>query len=241
MPVSWLLALFIAALFAPVKYKKRTLLAGIIGLYFYCTDVLLHPLFKRWEYPMVWYKDIAPTYDAAIVLGGMAAPGKLPDDRTHFPGSPDRLMHALQLYKLGKVKKIIISGGSGELTGKRIPEAQYLANVLLLCHMDTSDILFESQSRNTRENALYSKALIDAHFPKDAKFLLVTSGFHMRRSIGCFQKVGIPVKAFPVNSFSQESGPFVGRLLPDPWIPGKWQIFIHEFVGYLTYLLAGYI
>jgi uncharacterized SAM-binding protein YcdF (DUF218 family) len=240
-PFTWVFGLLIASLFVPVKYKKRLLVIGIVVMYVICSDVIVNPLYKMWEYPMVWYKDISPDYEAAIVLGGMSSPGKLPDDRTHFGGSPDRLMHALQLYRLGKVKKIIISGGSGELVGKKTPEAVYLTKVLLLCHMDTSDIIFENKSRNTRENALLTKELINTHFSANSKFLLVTSSLHMRRSIGCYEKVGIAVTAFPVDSrINVESG-FFDSLLPELWGPAKWQALLHELIGYVSYRFAGYI
>jgi len=212
-PFTWVFGLLIASLFVPVKYKKRLLVIGIVVMYVICSDVIVNPLYKMWEYPMVWYKD----------------------------SSPDRLMHALQLYRLGKVKKIIISGGSGELVGKKTPEAVYLTKVLLLCHMDTSDIIFENKSRNTRENALLTKELINTHFSANSKFLLVTSSLHMRRSIGCYEKVGIAVTAFPVDSrINVESG-FFDSLLPELWGPAKWQALLHELIGYVSYRFAGYI
>lgn len=180
-------------------------------------------------------------YDVAIVLGGMSAPGKLPNDRTHFPNSPDRLMHALQLYKLGKVKKIIISGGSGELTGKQVPEAEYLKNVLMLCEVEKEDILFEIKSRNTRENALYTKELLRKYFKPDAKCVLVTSAWHMRRSMGCYEKVGIKSLPFCVDSQIPQQPSILGLLNPSPGSMMKWQAIIHELFGYATYKVAGYI
>lgn len=190
---------------------------------------------------MVWYKDVPNDFDVVVVLGGMAAPGKKPDDRTHFPGSPDRLLHAFQLYKLGKAKNILISGGSGDLLGKRIPEAQYLANVLMLCDMDTTHLWFESKSKNTRENALFTKELLEKKINKEVKLLLVTSAWHMRRSVGCYEKAGMKVTPFSVDAKIDHEASFWFSLVPNPNAPGKWQVLIHEVIGYLTYKMVGYV
>lgn len=237
----WIAAFFIGSLFASKKYKRKLAISGGILLYIYFTDFLSAPIYRAWEYPMVWYRDVPAHFEAAIVLGGVSAPGKKPDDRTHFPGSPDRLMHALQLYKLGKVKKIIISGGSGNLVGKQVSEAHYLVNVLKLCGVDAVDILFDARSRNTRENALYSKEIISSNFKPSSQFLLVTSSYHMKRSVACFKKVGINVTAFPVDSRVNDESSFISGLVPNPVAPLNWDILIHELFGYASYRVAGYL
>ena len=240
-PLNWIIVLLFLALYLRKQRKALIILSSIL-LYLYSSAFILNFLFQRWEYPPIWYKDISANYDAAIVLGGMAAPGKKPDDRTHFPGSPDRLLHAMQLYKLGKVKKIIISGGSGEISGKKITEAEYLKNVLLLCNVNSGDILFENQSRNTYENAVFTNDLIKINIAnKSPKFLLITSAWHMKRSMGCYSKKGIDVTAFSVDSQIPESANVFINLLPNPVNISRWQILIHEYFGYVSYKISGYL
>jgi uncharacterized SAM-binding protein YcdF (DUF218 family) len=241
-PLNWVFGLLGYSLLAKTKHARLLQFTSLLLLYFFSIELVLNPLFKVWEYPMVWYKDVpAEQYDAAIVLGGVCAPGKKPDDRTHFPGSPDRLMHALQLYKLGKVKKIIITGGSGELIGKKTPEATYLVNVLGLCEVNPADILVENKSKNTRENAAFTKTMLEKEFGVGRKHLLVTSAYHMRRSIACFQKADMNVTPFSVDSLATETDNILSHLLPNQWAMGKWGILIHEIIGYVSYWLMGYI
>ncbi len=240
-PFYWLHGTLLASLFVSPKKKRVLLISSICILYVYTTEIILNPLLLWWESPLVWYKDVEEGYDAAIVLGGMASSGKLPDDRTHFAGSSDRLMHAMQLYKLGKAKKIILSGGSGDIFGKKIPEAEYLKKVLLLCGVKEEDILYEDKSRNTRENATNTAILAEKYFAPGAKFLLVTSAWHMPRAVACYEKVGLKVKAFPVDS--QAKGAIIS---PDYFFPGvlapcKWYIILHELMGYVVYKVSGYI
>ncbi len=241
-PLNWIIVMLLISIFISPRKSKCLIIISLVLLYVYTTDFALNYLFKKIEYPMVWFKNIPDNYDAAIVLGGMAAAGKKPDDRTHFPGSPDRLLHAMQLYKLGKVKKIILSGGSGEILGKKIPEAEYLKNVLLLCDVPDSIIYVENGSRNTHENALLTKELVHSKLKNpQPKLLLITSAWHMKRSIGCFKKEGMDVTAFAVDSQLPDERVYISSFIPNQWNPGRWQIIIHEYFGLLSYKLSGYI
>jgi uncharacterized SAM-binding protein YcdF (DUF218 family) len=240
-PYFWVFIVLFSTFFVSVKYRKTTFIVGISLLYFFSIELFVYPIYKYWEFPAVWYKDVPNDYEVAIVLGGMASPGKLPDDRTHFANSPDRLLHAMQLYKLGKVKKILLTGGSGEMIGKRIPEATFLRNELILCGVDSTDILIDNESKNTRENALFTKALLDKHFIKNAKCILVTSGYHMRRSLACFDKIGMNVFPFAVDSQISDEVPLLSLLSPSPHTMIKWHVIMHEFFGFASYKVAGYI
>ena len=240
-PYFWVFIVLICSFFVSIKYRKTAFILGLGLLYLFSVELFVYPLFKYWEVPPIWYKEVPADYEVAIVLGGMASPGKLPDDRTHFANSPDRLFHAMQLYKLGKVKKILLTGGSGEMTGKRIPEAKFLKNELMLCGVDSVDILIDNESKNTRENALFTKELLNKHFSKNAKCILVTSGYHMRRSVACFEKVGIEVLPFSVDSQISDDVPILSFLSPSPHTIIKWHVIMHEFFGFVSYKLAGYI
>lgn len=240
-PYFWVFIVFVSTFFVSIKYRKSTFIVGLSLLYFFSVELFVYPVFKYWEIPAIWYKDVANDYEVAIVLGGMASSGKKPDDRTHFACSPDRLLHAMQLYKLGKVKKILLTGGSGEMIGKRIPEATFLRNELILCGVDSTDILIDNESKNTRENALFTKELLEKHFNKNAKCILVTSGYHMRRSVACFEKVGIEVLPFSVDSQISDEVPFFSLVSPSPHTVIKWHVVMHEFFGFASYKMAGYL
>lgn len=111
------------------------------------------------------------------------------------------MIHSIQLYKAGKVKNIIITGGSGALVGKKVPEAQHLKKVFLFSGVANSAIVIEAESRNTAENARFSRKLIDSLQLKP-KFLLVTSAFHMPRAMGCFNMAGVSVESYPTDFYT---------------------------------------
>ena len=117
-----------------------------------------------------------------------------------------------------------------------------VAPFLLEMGVRQEDILLESNSRNTHENALFSKQFIDSLQLNAPKLLLITSASHMPRSMACFRKVGLKVQAFPAH--------FVGEkpswkadywLTPDSKAFMNWESIIKEWIGYVVYSLQGYI
>ncbi|MEO5570284.1 MAG: ElyC/SanA/YdcF family protein, partial [Bacteroidia bacterium] len=76
----------------------------------------------------------------------------------------------------------------------------------------------------------------------EQKFLLVTSGYHMRRSLACFKKAGIKADPFSVDEHSGKGQFTVDKILvPDAECLDGWDSLLHEWVGYLSYWIAGYI
>lgn len=110
-----------------------------------------------------------------------------------------RTTEAARLYldckKAGKVCTLITSGGDPSATGES--EAVTMKALLLQLGVSAGDILAETESRNTYENAQFVfKAVAERKF---ANYILVTSGFHMKRSELCFQMNGMTVVAAPAD------------------------------------------
>ena len=147
----------------------------------------------RWEVPAIPDSALRGKYDVAIVLGGLIAYDQRLD-RIQFSHGADRLFQALRLYKKGIVKRILLDGGSGNLDGTTI-EAPILHKYLSEIGIPDSAILSEPHSRNTHENALFAKKILDSVAP-NGQYLLFTSGYHMHRALGCFNKVGIHTQPF---------------------------------------------
>jgi len=125
---------------------------------------------------------IVPKYDVAIALGsGLNSEGEiaLPDQR--------RLDKLVELYKEGASQTLLISHGTGPQKAG-IPEAQVFKNYLESRGIPSEQILIEGKSKDTIENAFYSR--FDYTDPRGYKHpLVVTSQFHMPRSEGIFQWV----------------------------------------------------
>jgi uncharacterized SAM-binding protein YcdF (DUF218 family) len=93
---------------------------------------------------------------------------------------------------------------------------------------------FEAASRNTYENAILSAKLPGIETSKS--WLLVTSAFHMPRSMAVFQKAGWNVTPYPVDYLSGDETPWTEYSLNGG--AGSWQILLHEWIGTLYYALT---
>src|SRR6478752_6259958 len=101
MPLTWLLAFFIYALFTKKESRrKKALLIGTLLLLFFTNPFISNEAWLLWEHPPTAINTL-PTYDAAIVLTGITNQDKSPHDRIYTGKGADRILHPLQLYKLG--------------------------------------------------------------------------------------------------------------------------------------------
>ena len=138
------------------------------------------------------------------------------------------------------MRRIIVSGGSGAVLAKAHTEAAELTTLLRLAGVPAHDILLEEKSRNTHENARFTKQLLAAH-PDVKSLVLVTSAFHQRRALGCFRRAGLQPISFPAGFRSSDR-----RATPDYWlVPSvgaleNWSLLLHEMAGWLTYKALGY-
>ena len=202
-----------------------------------------------WEIPAVKDADIHEVYDAGIVLGGVISYDPTMD-KVRFLQASDRLMHAIDLYKKGILRKIIFVGGSGSLIHPEFQEAIHVKKYLNTLGIPDSNIIVECESKNTHENAMNIKPILDKQFPKArpndssvgrGKFMLITSAFHMRRSLGCFKVAGINVIPY---STDRMSGPWRWDLefliIPHSNVMESWDVLLHEWMGEIMYKLAGY-
>lgn len=215
---------------------------SLVMVIFFTNPFLINLTMRAWEIEAVKMNTIEEPFDVAIVLGGFSS--VLPDftDRLHLNANPNRLVNAVELYHLGKVRKVLVSGGSSKVLGPKLTDAEPVRRFLLAVGVRSEDIWIESKSRNTGENAQESAVLLKDHLP-DARCLLVTSAFHMRRSLACFRKVGIEVVPFStdltVNPLISLS--FGNLIVPDVNGFSKWGLLIKEWLGMFAYRLKGYV
>ena len=200
-------------------------------------------IFHAWEYEAVPMDSIKESYDVGIVLGGFSQFDVYPyKDRMNVSSAANRFLDALYLYKKGIIKKLLISGGDGRLLGEKMSESESTKAYLLGIGVPESDILIENKSRNTHENAVFTKEYLNNQGLSNAKCLLITSAFHMRRSIGCFKKVGLNCEPFPAHFIAERIELKASSwILPDNLAFFKWEMFLKEWVGCVVYKLQGFI
>lgn len=241
-PVFWLALLLGWALFTRrPRWRYRLLLISLVLALASTNAPLVDKALRAWELPPRHLQAL-PAHDAGILLTGLGDGRKKPPKplRTDGP-APSRLAGALWLYQAGRIRHIIISGGSGELTDSdQTSEARHLAGLLRAAGVPPSAILLEERSRNTRENAVYSRQLLARH-PNIHSLVLITSAYHQRRAQGCFQQVGLHPTPFPTDFRAQPySSSWRYLLVPQVGALERWELLLHEIAGYLMYQVLGY-
>ncbi|WP_252181164.1 YdcF family protein [Azospirillum sp. B4] len=173
--------------------------------------------------------------DGIIVLGGSVDQiATAETGRPEVNGAAERLMVMPELARRYPNARIIFSGGSGELRDPDEKEAPVARAALEEMGMDISHVTFEGESRNTWENARFSRDLMR---PEPGQtWLLVTSAFHMPRSVGIFRRVGWPVVPYPVDI----RAPKVLLYRPSFDLLGGLELLsqsVHEYIGLVAYRL----
>jgi uncharacterized SAM-binding protein YcdF (DUF218 family) len=103
--------------------------------------------------------------------------------------------------------------------------------------IDRSRLIIERTSRNTLENAEFSKALAD---PKPGeRWLLVTSAFHMPRAVGLFRKAGFPVEPYPVDWRTGGTSSLLSFDTTATDGLSRTDIAVREWIGLIVYRLTG--
>lgn len=240
MPLFWVFVFLLISLFSKKPGKKKiTLIIAISLLWIFTNNFLANRLIDWWEANPVPVSEIN-NYNVAIVLTGVTIQNPKATDRVNYSKGADRVLHTIQLYKMGKIKKIMITGGKLFESDKGIPEALQIKQTLLLAGIPESDIYTEQMARNTRENAVLTKQKLDS-LKLQPPYLLVTSAFHMKRSFGCFRKAGLKVTPFPTDFYVGEIKYTPAELLiPNEGAMNKFGILIHELIGFTVYKIIGY-
>lgn len=241
-PFTWF---FIGLLFLLKKVWhtpfKKWVLGLTIFLYVCSNSFFVDEIVRAWEYEddSIYLKTTK--YDLAILLAGM---GRIDErqDRFDFTASGDRLLQTLDLYYKGRIKKILITGGSGSISKPHHREAAYIKRYLLNMGIPDSCVIIENNSRNTYENAIFTKQILDSiHYQGNT--LLVTSSFHMRRSKAIFEKTGYQnITPYVTNKFSGlRKFEFDHCFIPNTEALWLMQLIVHEMVGYVVYDIKGYL
>jgi uncharacterized SAM-binding protein YcdF (DUF218 family) len=238
-PLIWILILVAwSVLTKNEKRKKIMKRAAIIMALLFTNSFIFDEAARLWEVPAMPYKNVKK-YECGVVLGGMSVfdPAL---QRAQFYRGVDRLLQAVELYRMGLIKKIVFTGGSGRILQPEMKEGNYVNRYLIYMGIPKEDFIIESESQNTRENAAFTKKLLEEKNMK-TEVLLITSGFHMRRSLGCFRKAGFIAEPYSTDRLS---GPrkfeFDHLFIPNLAAMDGWNTLIHEIVGYLTYKIFGY-
>ncbi|HEX7028211.1 MAG TPA: YdcF family protein [Gammaproteobacteria bacterium] len=228
----WLLLKMRALVAARLLALLLALSLTVIAL-FPVGEWLLYPLETRFAHN----PDLPHAVDGIIVLGGSIDSFKSASwNQVEIRSTAEREFNFLMLARRYPRAKLIFTGGSGSLVSQDYKEAEWAKKLFAQQGMDINNVIFEGHARNTYENALHTKQLVQPS--PGENWLLITTAFHMPRSVGVFCKAGFPVIAYPVDHWT----------LPNNLLRIEWNFTAHfydfnialqEWVGLFVYRLTG--
>ena len=178
-------------------------------------------------------------YDAVIVLSGMLDLELSDQQNPEFSTAVDRIIKGIELIKNNRTDYLIISGGDGGLQSSGKSEAALLGDFAKKWGVPEDKIIIEPDSKNTFENALETAKIIQKYQFK--QLLLITSAFHMHRSIGCFKNQNLFPDILLVDFRSSQDHPSKDfrNYIPSSSGLNKLSVLIHEITGIIAYHLTG--
>lgn len=222
-------------------WRRRLRIGGIVLLLLFSNEFVANEVMKAWETETPAYSSMRK-YKLGIVLTGALIPQMKPDDRVYFHRGADRVVHTIQLYKLGLIEKILVSGGSGRIIDIGEREADQFKKAMILMGVPDSVILVENLTRNTHESAAAVKSMLDDLDYASEECLLITSAFHMRRSLACYRKAGLPLDSFSTDFYARADVIYLDAfLIPKPEALVIWHKLVKEWLGLAAYWVAGYV
>jgi uncharacterized SAM-binding protein YcdF (DUF218 family) len=194
---------------------------------------LLYPLEKRF----ITNPNLPESIEGIIILSGsIKTSHSALWQQPQFNEAADRELAFMKLAHAYPNAKLIYSGGNSELLQRGAKASDIAKQLFTELGLETTQILFERQARNTYENSAFSFELAKPEFKQP--WILITSAFHMPRSVGVFCKAGWPVLPYPVDHRTQP-----GKLMNISFnLSGRintLELALHEWLGLLAYRLSG--
>ena len=249
-PVGLASILLVTALFLHHRRRLQLVCIGmaLALLLGFSNEWVAHRLVSSLEWQHL-PADELPQAEAIVLLGGGTRPQLPPRPTSEISEGGDRMLYAAKLYHDAKAPYVVVSGGFIEFYGSTVAESEAMQELLLSMGVPEDDIVLESQSRNTYENATYVREVADELGFN--RILLVTSAMHMPRSVAIFEKQGFEVIAAPTDFYSTwGDAERTGRLGAEGWLlkilPNSERLdfstrALREYIGIVIYRLRGWL
>ena len=188
------------------------------------------------------YPEMAPNaklegYAGVVVLGGATESGRtqMAHVQPMLNDAAERMTGTVAVLRANPQLRVLFTGGEGALMGVGQSEAERAKMFFDSLGLSGPQVQYESASRNTYENAVLTAKLPGVD--PTHRWLLVTSAWHMPRSMATFAKAGWNVTAYPVDFRTGTDSDWLDFSMAGGAV--EWQLALHELVGLLAYKLTG--
>jgi uncharacterized SAM-binding protein YcdF (DUF218 family) len=229
-PAFWLLVLLLFLYFSKnSRIKRRVLGLGLLVFLIFSNGWLFDLVIRNYE------SDYPPLkkYKYGLLMGGFSGLNR--QGQLNFNRSGDRLFQTLNLYRTGKIQKIVLSSGNADLFTDLPKEADLAAAYLREIGVPDSDVLIENRSRNTKENLQFSKL----YLAKNEPVLVITSAWHIPRVKLIAKSIGLNnFTYYPSNSWQKGHLSWNDYVVPSIIVMDSWSLLFKELIGCLVVKLG---
>ncbi len=222
---------------------KKSLIWAVVVLFVCGNAVIINEINVLWEgsegpESISDVKTVSKLPKTAVVLGGYLGYDRL-RNRYRLMEAGDRFMVGFQGIQLKKFDRVILSGGSSSIINHVYYEAVEARKYMISLGVDSNKIIIDPKARNTYENAVYTKYLLDSLGIKEP-VCLITSAGHMNRSAMCYKKVGVPFVEYRAHFTStiDRNYSLSTFLIPSAGAIDKLGDLMHEWIGIIAYKLT---
>jgi uncharacterized SAM-binding protein YcdF (DUF218 family) len=241
-PLNGVLLLLALSLFLgvrrPLLARRATAAALLLLLLIGCKtlpDALLEQLEN--QYPEIAADADLSAYAGVVVLGGALESGRLSlhHQQPLLNDAAERMTAAVALWQRHPQLRVVFTGGEGAWFGSGPSEAERAQQFFDSLGLPHTALTLETASRTTYENAVLTRELpgVDAQ----QRWLLLTSAWHMPRSLATFKKAGWNVTAYPVDFRTGGTTPLSSYNLGEG--AKRWALLLHELLGLAAYRVSG--
>lgn len=240
-PLTWVIVLLLVSLYARHRPRlARKLVCAAVALLLLLgwqplPDLLIRQLESQ-------YAEMPPQADlreyvGMVILGGSTEPSYVAQAHVQplLTDSSERMTAPIAMLRGNPNLRLVYTGGGWELTPAALSEAQRAKIFFDSVGVSGPGVLYETASRTTHENATLSAQLPGVDISQ--RWLLVTSAWHMPRSMATFTKAGWNVTAYPVDFRTGQATPWTEYSLGAGL--RSWQLVLHELLGGLAYRWTG--
>lgn len=238
-PLFWIVIVFVYALLTKHERRKKIAYRWVFAmLIFFTNPFIIRTLMSAYEAKAA---RLAPgqKFKAGILLGGLVTYNPY-EDAGYFNNASDRFIETALLYKQGHIENIVVAAGNGYPTKNNFTEAGFIKNKLIDLGIPQEHIFIDGASRNTLENAQFSKRIADSvHL--SGPYLLISSAMHLPRAAKVFRKAGIDVVLYPCDFLTKGYGDnfLEDYILPSSLAFNRWENLIKELIVSAVYSVSG--
>ena len=240
-PLLWVLGLLVLSLLVKRRQGLARALVGTSAALLLLLgwqplpDLLVRQLEQ--QYPEIPPQADLQNYVGMVLLGGSTEASYVATAHVQplLNDAAERMTAPLAMLRRNPHLRVVYTGGGTSRGAGFISEAQRAKVFFDSVGVAGSTVAYESASRTTHENATLAAQLPGVDITQ--RWLLVTSAWHMPRSMATFRRAGWNVTAYPVDFRTGATTPWTEYGLVSAL--RTWQLALHEQLGVLAYRLSG--